>query len=150
VARRRGRKRKLGARSRPYLVSAELTMLNPLGRDHPTPAPRRRDLPDHFSAAQLDGLRTADRTRTPVSGRQPTQSNAALAVRPDVFRSLDAAGGPSSPQGSALWSILGFGLSLDTWTLTHNWDNGVSHGLVEGHELLCHALAKLSMYYYEE
>ena len=69
-----------------------------------------------------------------------------LAARENVYRAMDALGGPSSPAGSCVWHVVGCELSIREWALRHGW-NGRRIGHSQAQGILVAALGLLAKHY---
>ncbi len=73
-----------------------------------------RAFEEDFIRARLEPLHASDPARVP--GRGPAElSDLMVAGRRRVGSAMSALGGPATPAGSAIWCILGSGLTLKEW-----------------------------------
>ena len=99
-----------------------------------------------FALAHLNGpsVPTFDRIRG-GQWRDSMTERVAFA-RKRVGQALDAVGGISSPGGSAVWHVAGFGQSVKEWSQREGW-NGRPLSQPEARGILVAALAMLAMHY---
>lgn len=91
------------------------------------------------ASPKLDGLPGGT---SPGEMMVERNAGAARAVR----QALDAVGGSGSPAGSALWYVVGLGMSVRDWSIRLGW-SGKAMSKEEGKGILIAALGVLARYY---
>ena len=98
-----------------------------------------------FRLAALDPLKARSLVWMPrTTGERITDRT--LAARENVYRAMDALGGPSSPAGSCVWHVVGCELSIREWAIRHGW-NGRRIGHSQAQGILVAALGILAKHY---
>src|SRR5438132_14428414 len=140
-----------GRPSRPYRAVDTLAAMERRGSITTGMRQAGEDFRARFAVAQLDPLRAPDLSRPRESGA--SRSRAAEgpglrieAAREEVWRAIQAVGGPGSPAGSCLWHVVGWERSLKEWALHQGWNGRrVSQEAASG--ILIAALGALEMHF---
>ncbi len=82
-----------------------------------------REFEEDFVRARLDPLHAADPGRLPGGGAAEL-SDAMVAGRRRIARAMAALGGTAMPAGSAVWGVLGAGLTVKEWAAKCQFGQG--------------------------
>jgi hypothetical protein len=82
-----------------------------------------RAFEEDFARARLDPLHAADPGRLPGGGAAEL-TDAMVAGRRRIARAIGALGGTAMPAGSAVWGVLGAGLTVKEWAATCQFGQG--------------------------
>ena len=106
-----------------------------------------RDFHAAFTIAQMDPLRAADIDRVLGTGGGPASpTDAHIGARRRINSALAALGGVGSPGGSAVWHVVGLGMSVREWATVRGWaGRPLGHAQAQG--VLVAALGVLAAHY---
>ena len=103
-----------------------------------------RDFQAAFTLAALESLRAMPLIRVSGSSRPDGElTDRQIQARKRVRKAIEAVGGMGSPGGSAVWFVVGLGLSVREWALRQGW-GGRSMSPDEARGALVTALAVLA------